>query len=106
MCLQEFCAGERATNFQLCAVRLAPSLELGVASQQTMCDCIAARAGMLQQGSTTGTAVPGAEFSAVRKLAEHLELTPEQVGDWLQHCRDIPPQVLLSWICLWDLKRR
>ena len=48
----------------------------------------------------------GAEFSAVRALAEHLEITPQAIVDWLQHSRGIPPQVLLSLICLWDLKRR
>ena len=46
------------------------------------------------------------DFSAVRALAEHLEITPQAIVDWLQHSRGIPPQVLLSLICLWDLKRR
>jgi len=46
------------------------------------------------------------DFSAVQALAQHLEITPQAIVDWLQHSRGIPPQVLLSLICLWDLKRR
>ena len=51
-------------------------------------------------------AVGAKDFFAVRALAEHLEITPQAIVDWLQHSRGIPPQVLLSLICLWDLKRR
>lgn len=50
--------------------------------------------------------ISGADFSAVRALAAHLGLTPQQLDDWLQQSAAVPPQVLLSWICLWDLKRR
>jgi hypothetical protein len=61
---------------------------------------------MFEQGSEVQEGVPGADFSAVRALAAHLELTPQQLGEWLRQPPGIPPQVLLSWICLWDLKRR
>jgi hypothetical protein len=61
---------------------------------------------MFEQGNEAKEWISGADFSAVRALAAHLELTPEQLGDWLQKSAPVPPQVLLSWICLWDLKRR
>jgi hypothetical protein len=61
---------------------------------------------MFEQGSEMQEGMSGADFSAVRALAAHLELTPQQVGEWVRQPLGIPPQVLLSWICLWDLKRR
>jgi hypothetical protein len=61
---------------------------------------------MVEQGDEVKQGISGADFSAVRALAAHLELTPEQLSDWLQNSSAVPPQVLLSWICLWDLKRR
>ena len=61
---------------------------------------------MLEQGDEGKDAISGADFSAVRALAAHLELTPQQLDDWLRKSAGVPPQVLLSWICLWDLKRR
>jgi hypothetical protein len=60
---------------------------------------------MFEQGDGAKEQI-SAEFSAVRALAAHLELTPEQLAQWLRESRGVPPQVLLSWICLWDLKRR
>jgi len=60
---------------------------------------------MFEQGDGAKEQI-SAEFSAVRALAAHLELTPQQLDDWLQQSAAVPPQVLLSWICLWDLKRR
>lgn len=47
-----------------------------------------------------------AELSAVKALAEQLHASPDQVDEFVQHAQGIPPRVLLSWICLWDLKRR
>jgi hypothetical protein len=61
---------------------------------------------MSEQGNDLNEGISGADFSAVRALAAHLELTPQQLDDWLQQSAAVPPQVLLSWICLWDLKRR
>ena len=61
---------------------------------------------MYEQGNELKAAISGADFSAVRALAAHLDLTPEQLGDWVRNSAGVPPQVLLSWICLWDLKRR
>jgi len=55
---------------------------------------------MLREASST------ADYFAVQALAAHLDVTPLVVVDWLQHARGVPPQVLLSWICLWDLKSR
>jgi hypothetical protein len=46
------------------------------------------------------------DYYAVQALAAHLDVTPAAVVDWLQNARGVPPQVLLSWICLWDLKSR
>ena len=46
------------------------------------------------------------DFSAVRALAQHLGISPRAIVDWLQHTGCIPPQVMLSWICLWDLERQ
>ena len=71
--------------------------------------CIATRWGRMQldeEDAMLREAVRAKDFSAVRALAEHLEITPQAIADWLQHSRGIPPQVLLSLICLWDLKRR
>jgi hypothetical protein len=61
---------------------------------------------MFEPGTAAQEGNSGADFSAVRALAAHLELTPQQLGDWIQKSAAVPPQVLLSWICLWDLKRR
>ena len=61
---------------------------------------------MFEQGDEATAGISGADLSAVRALAAHLELTPQQLGEWLQRSAPVPPQVLLSWICLWDLKRR
>ncbi len=61
---------------------------------------------MFEQGNKVQAGISGADLSAVRALAAHLELTPQQLGDWVQYSAPVPPQVLLSWICLWDLKRR
>lgn len=61
---------------------------------------------MFEQGAGLPEGISSADFSAVRALAAHLDVTPQQLGDWLRESRGIPPQVLLSWICLWDLKRR
>jgi len=61
---------------------------------------------MFEQGAELQEGISGADFSAVRALAAHLELTPQQLAGWLQEPHGVPPQVLLSWICLWDLKRR
>ena len=61
---------------------------------------------MFEQGAEALEGIPRADLSAVRALAAHLDVTPQQVGEWLQQSRGVPPQVLLSWICLWDLKRR
>ena len=61
---------------------------------------------MFEQGVEVQEGIAGADLSAVRALAAHLDLTPEQLGEWLQQSQGVPPQVLLSWICLWDLKRR
>ena len=71
-----------------------------------MCERIAQAAWMFEQGGEVREGILGADFSAVRALAAHLELTPQQLAEWLRESRGIPPQVLLSWICLWDLKRR
>lgn len=46
------------------------------------------------------------ELAAIRALAEELRASPAQVDEFVQHAEGIPPRVLLSWICLWDLKRR
>ena len=69
-----------------------------------MCERIAGGA-KLQQGTALKERVSDADLSAVRALAAHLDLTPRQLEEWLQASRSVPPQVLLSWICLWDLKR-
>ena len=69
-----------------------------------MCERIAGGA-KLQQGAVLKEEVSDADLSAVRALAAHLEVTPQQLDEWLQSSRSVPPQVLLSWICLWDLKR-
>jgi hypothetical protein len=61
---------------------------------------------MQQEDAMLREAGAAKDFSAVRALAQHLEITPQAIVDWLQHSRGIPPQVLLSLICLWDLKRR
>ncbi len=61
---------------------------------------------MFEPGTEVQGGISSADLSAVRALAAHLELTPEQLGDWVQKSAPVPPQVLLSWICLWDLKRR
>jgi hypothetical protein len=61
---------------------------------------------MFEPGTEAEEGIPGADLSAVRALAAHLELTPQQLGDWVRESTAVPPQVLLSWICLWDLKRR
>jgi len=61
---------------------------------------------MFEQGAQLQQGISGADLSAVRALAAHLDVTPEQLGDWLREPRGVPPQVLLSWICLWDLKHR
>ncbi|HXJ51673.1 MAG TPA: hypothetical protein VNH16_09790 [Burkholderiales bacterium] len=61
---------------------------------------------MFEQGTEAQDGITGADLSAVRALAAHLDLTPQQLGEWLERSRGVPPQVLLSWICLWDLKRR
>ena len=61
---------------------------------------------MFDPGTGGQEGISDADFFAVRALAAHLELTPEQLGDWIRKSAPVPPQVLLSWICLWDLKRR
>jgi transposase-like protein len=61
---------------------------------------------MFEPGTEAQGGISGGDFSAVRALAAHLDVTPQQLGDWLRESRGVPPQVLLSWICLWDLKRR
>ena len=61
---------------------------------------------MFEPGNELEEGISDADLSAVRALAAHLEITPEQLGDWVQKSAPVPPQVLLSWICLWDLKRR
>jgi hypothetical protein len=61
---------------------------------------------MQQEDAMLREAGAAKDFSAVQALAQHLEITPQAIVDWLQHSRGIPPQVLLSLICLWDLKRR
>ena len=61
---------------------------------------------MFEQGTEAQDGITGADLSAVRALAAHLDLTPQQLGEWLERSSGVPPQVLLSWICLWDLKRR
>ena len=61
---------------------------------------------MFEQEAEVREGMSGADFSAVRALAAHLELTPQELAEWLRDSRGVPPQVLLSWICLWDLKRR
>ena len=61
---------------------------------------------MVEPGNEAGEGISGADFSAVRALAAQLDLTPEQLSHWVQNSAPVPPQVLLSWICLWDLKRR
>ena len=61
---------------------------------------------MFESRTELQAGISGADFSAVRALAAHLGLTPQQLGDWVQKSAPVPPQVLLSWICLWDLKRR
>jgi hypothetical protein len=60
----------------------------------------------MSEGIEVHKGISGADFSAVRALAAYLDITPQQLGEWLQQSRGVPPQVLLSWICLWDLKRR
>ena len=70
-----------------------------------MCERIVG-AWMFERGVDMQEGIAGADFSAVRALAAHLDVTPQQLGEWLQRPRGIPAQVLLSWICLWDLKRR
>ena len=47
-----------------------------------------------------------ADLAAVRALAEHLDVTPQDIDAWLHRPGGLPPKVLLSWICLWDLKGR
>ena len=61
---------------------------------------------MFEPGTDVEAGISGADLFAVRALAAHLELTPQQLGDWVQKAAPIPPRVLLSWICLWDLKHR
>ena len=61
---------------------------------------------MFERATEAQEGISGADFFAVRALAAHLEITPEQLGDWIRKSAAVPPQVLLSWICLWDLKRR
>ena len=61
---------------------------------------------MSEAGAEMQEGISDADLSAVRALAAHLDLTPQQVGEWLRQPSGIPPKVLLSWICLWDLKRR
>lgn len=57
-------------------------------------------------GFGTGRIPCTAELAAIRALAEELRASPVQVNEFVQHADGIPPRVLLSWICLWDLKRR
>lgn len=61
---------------------------------------------MSEPGTDVGKGISDADFSAVRALAAHLELTPQELGEWIRKSAPVPRQVLLSWICLWDLKRR
>ena len=61
---------------------------------------------MFEPGHEVREGISGADFSAVRALAAHLDVTPQQLAEWLRESQGVPPQVLLSWICLWDLKRR
>lgn len=51
-------------------------------------------------------ALPHRYLAPIEALAEHLHTSPADVGDFLQHAKIVPPTVLLSWICAWDLKRR
>ena len=59
-----------------------------------------------EQETMLGEAGSATDYFAVQALAAHLDVTPQVVVDWLHHARGVPPQVLLSWICLWDLKSR
>lgn len=72
-----------------------------------------AAAAYLAGGATSDTSGSGAgripcltELAAIRALAEELRASPAQIDEFVQHAAGIPPRVLLSWICLWDLKRR
>lgn len=50
--------------------------------------------------------LPHTYLAPIEALAEHLHASPADVSDFLQHAKIVPPEVLLSWICAWDLKRR
>lgn len=45
------------------------------------------------------------ELTAITALAEQLHASPSQVDHFVRHAQAVPPRVLLSWICLWYLKR-
>ena len=50
---------------------------------------------------------PGGPGSpAIDALADHLSLTTEAVHAWLSQQKDIPVEVLASWIGLWHQRRR
>ena len=57
-------------------------------------------------GSGAGRIPCTTDLAAIRAFAEELRVSPAQVDEFVQHAEGIPPRVLLSWICLWDLKRR
>jgi len=56
--------------------------------------------------ASAGGVPPAADLASIRALAEHLRVPAEDVEAWLRSPVGIPPQVLLSWVALWDLGRR
>jgi hypothetical protein len=61
---------------------------------------------LVEPTAIAGEGIPPTELAAIRAFAEHLGVAPEDVEQWLRRPGGIPPQVLLSWITLWDLGRR
>lgn len=57
-------------------------------------------------GSSAESIYSSTELAAVQALAEHLQASPVDVDYFVHHAEGIPAQVLLSWICVWDLRRR
>jgi len=58
-------------------------------------------------GSRAGRSIfSSSELAAIEALAEHLQASPVDVDYFVHHAEVIPPKVLLSWICLWHLRRR
>ncbi|HEV8107946.1 MAG TPA: hypothetical protein VGP97_10510 [Burkholderiales bacterium] len=43
---------------------------------------------------------------AIVALADHLKVTTEDIHAWLREENGVPMGVLLSWIGLWDRRRR